>query len=102
MYAVKVANGLLFLEDNKYVHRDVAARNCLGIMNISVLKLVVNSVRLFLVGSCLQVKIADFGLARGVQQKDYYRIAGQAILPVRWLAPESLVYGVFTSASDVW
>ena len=56
----------------------------------------------YTVGSCLQVKLADFGLARGVQQKDYYRIAGQAVLPVRWLAPESLVYGVFTSASDVW
>ena len=48
------------------------------------------------------MKLADFGLARGVQQKDYYRIAGQTVLPVRWLAPESLVYGVFTSASDVW
>ena len=48
------------------------------------------------------MKLADFGMARGVQQKDYYRIAGQAVLPVRWLAPESLVYGVFTSASDVW
>ena len=56
----------------------------------------------YTVSSNLIVKLADFGMARGVQENDYYRIAGQAVLPVRWLAPESLVYGVFTSASDVW
>ena len=50
----------------------------------------------------MNVKLADFGMARGVNESDYYRVAGQAILPVRWLAPESLVYGIFTSASDVW
>ena len=50
----------------------------------------------------MNVKLADFGMARGVHESDYYRVAGQAILPVRWLAPESLVYGIFTSASDVW
>lgn len=55
-----------------------------------------------LVGSDLVAKIADFGMARGVAEKDYYRIAGSAVLPVRWMAPESLLYGFFTSASDVW
>ncbi len=54
------------------------------------------------VGAGLCVKIADFGLARGVYDKDYYRVAGRAVLPVRWMAPESLLYGVFTTASDVW
>ena len=54
------------------------------------------------VGSCLNVKLADFGMARIVADKNYYHIAGKAILPVRWMAPESLLYGVFTSASDVW
>ena len=48
------------------------------------------------------IKIADFGLARGVHDKDYYRVAGQAVLPVRWMAPECLLYGVFTTKSDVW
>ncbi len=55
-----------------------------------------------LVGSGLQIKIADFGLARGVNNKDYYRVAGSAVLPVRWMAPESLLLGKFSSASDVW
>ena len=48
------------------------------------------------------MKLADFGLARGVYDKNYYRVEGKAILPIRWLAPESLLYGIFTTASDVW
>ena len=48
------------------------------------------------------VKIADFGLARGVHDKEYYRVEGKQMLPVRIMSPESLLYGVFTSATDVW
>lgn len=54
------------------------------------------------VGSGLRIKIADFGLARGLQAKDYYKIVGSAVLPVKWMAPECLLFGIFTSASDVW
>ena len=54
------------------------------------------------VGNELTVKLADFGMARGVQDKDLYRLAGKAKLPVKWMAPESLLYGEFTPASDVW
>lgn len=54
------------------------------------------------VGNELVVKLADFGMARGVKDKDLYRIAGKAKLPVKWMAPESLIYGEFTPASDVW
>lgn len=57
---------------------------------------------LLAVGSALRIKIADFGLARGVYNKDYYRVAGKAVLPIRWMAPECLIYGMFTTASDVW
>ena len=53
-------------------------------------------------GAGLRIKIADFGLARGVQDKDYYKVGGAAVLPVRWMAPECILYGVFSSASDVW
>ncbi len=48
------------------------------------------------------VKIGDFGLARMLSQQDYYRKTGEALLPVRWMAPESLLDALFTSQSDVW
>lgn len=48
------------------------------------------------------VKIGDFGLARDIYKNDYYRKRGEGLLPVRWMAPESLIDGVFTNRSDVW
>jgi len=48
------------------------------------------------------VKIGDFGLARMLSQQDYYRKTGEALLPVRWMAPESLLDAIFTSHSDIW
>ena len=48
------------------------------------------------------MKIGDFGLARMLSQQDYYRKTGEALLPVRWMAPESLLDAIFTSQSDVW
>ena len=48
------------------------------------------------------VKIGDFGLARDIYKHDYYRKEGEGLLPVRWMSPESLVDGVFTTQSDIW
>ena len=55
-----------------------------------------------LVGKGLSVKLADFGLARAVHDKDYYMVTEGTMLPLRWMAPESIKYGVFTLESDVW
>jgi len=46
--------------------------------------------------------MVDFGMARDIYQTDYYRKDTQGMLPVRWMAPESLEDGVFTTSSDVW
>ncbi|RCN29682.1 hypothetical protein ANCCAN_24553 [Ancylostoma caninum] len=46
--------------------------------------------------------IADFGLARDVYNTEYYRVHGEDFLPLRWLAPECIMEGVFSSKSDVW
>ena len=81
---MQVAQGLAYLATLKFVHRDVATRNCL-------------------VDSNFVVKIADFGLSREVCAADYYRVGGtNACLPVRWMPPEALLYGKFTVKSDVW
>lgn len=69
--------------------RDIAARNCL-----------VSTVDQ--TDGKILVKIGDFGLARMLSQQDYYRKTGEALLPVRWMAPESLLDAIFTSQSDIW
>ncbi|XP_040568562.1 uncharacterized protein [Lepeophtheirus salmonis] len=81
--ALDVAKGLAYLADLKYVHRDIACRNCL-----------VNSSRI--------VKLADFGMTRPMYENDYYRFNRKGMLPVRWMSPESLADGLFTPMSDVW
>ncbi|KMQ83414.1 proto-oncogene tyrosine-protein kinase ros [Lasius niger] len=82
-----VARGCCYLEEQHFVHRDLACRNCL----ISGRN---RNNRI--------VKIGDFGLARDIYQDDYYIMEGVTPLPLRWMAPESLKYRKFTSKSDVW
>ncbi|XP_010283320.1 PREDICTED: proto-oncogene tyrosine-protein kinase ROS-like, partial [Phaethon lepturus] len=84
-----ICKGCVYLEKMHFIHRDLAARNCL----VSE-KEYDSSSRL--------VKIGDFGLARDIYKNDYYRKRGEGLLPVRWMAPESLIDGVFTNCSDVW
>ncbi|XP_056115157.1 insulin-like growth factor 1b receptor [Rhinichthys klamathensis goyatoka] len=81
--AGEIADGMAYLNANKFVHRDLAARNCM-------------------VAEDFAVKIGDFGMTRDIYETDYYRKGGKGLLPVRWMSPESLKDGVFTTMSDVW
>ena len=57
---------------------------------------------LLVVGDQFKAKLSDFGLARGVHEDDYYKIKSSIKLPVKWMAPESLLHKKFSAASDVW
>ncbi|XP_049629818.1 focal adhesion kinase 1 isoform X3 [Suncus etruscus] len=82
LYAYQLSTALAYLESKRFVHRDIAARNVL-----------VSS------GDC--VKLGDFGLSRYMEDSTYYK-ASKGKLPIKWMAPESINFRRFTSASDVW
>jgi len=89
-----VVKGCAYLESEKFVHRDIAARNCLVSEGGGGHRGSGQRRRI--------VKIGDFGMARDVYRNDYYRMGEGVKIPVRWLPPESLRDGVFTSKTDVW
>ncbi|CAG0889848.1 unnamed protein product, partial [Darwinula stevensoni] len=82
-FSHQISEGMEYLSGKHFVHRDLACRNCV-------------------VDEGLVVKISDFGLARDIYTCDYYKVEGNRLLPVRWMAPESIMYGKFTLKSDVW
>ena len=55
----------------------------------------------FRVGDNLNIKVADFGLARDVHIKEYYRQQSKGKIPVRWMAPEALHNKINNEKSDV-
>lgn len=50
----------------------------------------------------LTVKIGDFGMTLRLDTSKDMVVKMDGKLPVRWLAPESIVEGLFTSKGDVW
>uniref|UniRef100_A0A8C9T9R2 Protein tyrosine kinase 2 beta, a n=1 Tax=Scleropages formosus TaxID=113540 RepID=A0A8C9T9R2_SCLFO len=82
LYALQICKALAYLEGVNMVHRDIAVRNVL-------------------VAAPDCVKLGDFGLSRYIEDEEYYK-ASVTRLPIKWMAPESINFRRFTSASDVW
>ncbi|XP_004464102.2 tyrosine-protein kinase HCK isoform X1 [Dasypus novemcinctus] len=81
-FSAQIAEGMAFIERRNYIHRDLRAAN-------------------ILVSASLVCKIADFGLARIIEDNEYTAREG-AKFPIKWTAPEAINFGSFTIKSDVW
>ncbi|XP_078485918.1 tyrosine-protein kinase STYK1-like [Ciona intestinalis] len=85
LMAHHVSLGMQYLEKNRIIHGDLAARN-------------------ILVGENLVCKISDFGLANDVYRYGVIKDRREKCLPFRWVSPERMKAGEvpITPRSDVW
>ena len=81
--AINIAAGLEYLAVRRFVHRDLATRNCL-------------------IDEKLFVKISDFGLSKDIYSRDYYKLGEKSVMPIRWMPPEAILYCKFSVQSDIW
>ncbi|XP_017787251.1 PREDICTED: vascular endothelial growth factor receptor 1 isoform X2 [Nicrophorus vespilloides] len=82
-WAFQVSRAMEYLSSRKVLHGDLAARNIL---------LADNNI----------VKICDFGLAKSMYKNENYKKKGDGLMPIKWMAIESIGDRIFSMQSDVW
>uniref|UniRef100_A0A3Q3FKF6 Inactive tyrosine-protein kinase 7 n=1 Tax=Kryptolebias marmoratus TaxID=37003 RepID=A0A3Q3FKF6_KRYMA len=78
----QVARGMEHLSNHRFVHKDLAARNCL-------------------ISNQRRVKVSSLSLSKDVYNSEYFHYR-QAWIPLRWLPTESVFEDDFSTKSDVW
>uniref|UniRef100_A0A673KUJ3 Inactive tyrosine-protein kinase 7-like n=1 Tax=Sinocyclocheilus rhinocerous TaxID=307959 RepID=A0A673KUJ3_9TELE len=79
---LQVARGMEQLSNQRFVHKDLAARNCL-------------------ISSKRQIKVSALGLSKDVYNSEYYHYR-QSWIPLRWLPSEAVFEDDFSTKTDVW
>ncbi|KDO34701.1 serine/threonine protein kinase [Saprolegnia parasitica CBS 223.65] len=83
IFARDAAHGVLNIHQGSFLHRDIAARNCL-------------------LDADFHVKVCDFGLSRPIDRMGHV-LDQPGFGPLKWMAPESLeLPHVFSPASDAY
>ncbi|XP_046548135.1 tyrosine-protein kinase SRK2-like isoform X2 [Haliotis rubra] len=78
----QIADAMAYMEKEKFVHRNLGARN-------------------ILVGEHNKVKIAGFGMTKAMDDPDFNFRRGLK-MAIKWMAPEVLLYNKYSTKADVW
>ncbi|CAD5116194.1 DgyrCDS5110 [Dimorphilus gyrociliatus] len=70
-FACDIAAGLKALHEAKFIHRDIAIRNCL-------------------LSSDLTCKVGDYFINENIYNDEYYTDSNGDNIPIRWIAPETV------------
>uniref|UniRef100_A0A7N8YH64 Receptor protein-tyrosine kinase n=1 Tax=Mastacembelus armatus TaxID=205130 RepID=A0A7N8YH64_9TELE len=82
-WCVQIAKGMYYLEENRMVHRNLAARNVL-------------------LNSNYTAQISDYGIADLLYPDDKKYFYNEVKTPIKWMALESILFRRYTHQSDVW
>ncbi|XP_029989818.1 receptor tyrosine-protein kinase erbB-3a isoform X2 [Sphaeramia orbicularis] len=82
-WCVQIAKGMYYLEENRMVHRNLAARNVLLRNNYT-------------------AQISDYGIADLLYPDDKKYFYNEVKTPIKWMALESILFRRYTHQSDVW